>query len=109
MNRSIFITVIATVLILAFALGWFAHWLVHRLTRVSGGDVDEIDRLAQELHEAEELRDRAITWGETRESELSSRVTQTEAELRAAMEGLRDSRAEAEELRAYVEKLSAKG
>ena len=36
----------------AFALGWFAYWLLHRFTRVSGGDVAEMDNLAQALHEA---------------------------------------------------------
>ena len=36
MNRTEFIVVIAIILFVAFALGWFANWLVHRLTRVSG-------------------------------------------------------------------------
>ena len=35
---------------------------------------------------------------------MASQLLQTEAELRAAMEGLRDARTEAEELRTYVEK-----
>ncbi len=44
---------------------------------------------------------------EQREAELTNRVSQTEAELRAAMEGLRDARAEAGELRAYIERMNA--
>jgi C4-dicarboxylate-specific signal transduction histidine kinase len=107
MDRQVFVIATSLVLLAAFALGWFAHWLVHRLTQVSAGDIDELDRLARELHEAEELRDEALTWAERREEELVSKLNQAEAELRAAMEGLRDARAESEELRSYVEQLNA--
>ena len=46
---------------------------------------------------------------ENREAELVNQINQTEAELRAAMDGLRDARHEAEELRAYIERLQEKG
>lgn len=107
MDRQVFIIATALVLLAAFSFGWFAHWLVHRLTRVSAGDIDELDRLARELHEAEELRDEALAWAERREEELVSKLNQSEAELRATMEGLRDARAESEELRTYLETLNA--
>ncbi len=42
-----------------------------------------------------------------REAELTNQLSQTEAELAAAMEGLRDARREAEELRSYVERVRA--
>lgn len=87
-------------------MGWFAHWLIHRFTKVSGSEMGEIDRMAQALHEAEETRDQAITYMQQRESELSNQMHQTEAELRAAMDGLRDARQEAEELRAYIERVN---
>ncbi|SMH50155.1 hypothetical protein [Maritimibacter sp. HL-12] len=106
MNRTEFIIVTAIILFVAFALGWFAHWLLHRFSRVASGDVSEIDRLAQSLHEAEETRDQAITYLQQREAEMSSQLHQAEAELRAAMEGLRDARHEAEELRAYIEQMN---
>jgi prophage endopeptidase len=60
--------------------------------------------MAQELHEAEETRDQAITYLQQREAKLTNQLSQTEAELNAAMEGLRDARHEAEELRAYIER-----
>jgi len=60
-----------------------------------------------ELHEAEETRDQAITYMQQREAELTNQLSQTEAELAAAMEGLRDARREAEELRSYVERVRA--
>ena len=105
MNRTEFTIAIAVILLLAFAFGWFSYWLVHRFTRVAGGDMAEMDRLAQSLHEAEETRDQAILYLEQREAELLNQITQTDAELRAAMEGLRDARHEAEEMRAYIERM----
>jgi hypothetical protein len=104
MSRTEFITATAIILFVAFALGWFANWLVHRFTRVSASDVGELDRMSQELHEAEETRDQAITYLQQREAELTNQLSQTEAELRAAMEGLRDARQEAEELRMQLER-----
>ncbi|WP_340252759.1 hypothetical protein [Roseobacter sp. HKCC-CH-9208] len=104
MNRTEFIIAITIILIIAFALGWFANWLVHRLTRVSDADVNELESLAASLHEAEELRDQAITFIEQRESELTTQLSQTEAELRAAMEGLREARSENDHLRSKLEK-----
>lgn len=102
MNRTEFILSTAAILFVAFAVGWFANWLVHRFTRVQQTDVADLDRMAQELHEAEEARDQAITYLQQREAELTNQLTQTEAELRAAMDGLRDARQEAEELRAQL-------
>ncbi len=108
MNRTEFTMAIAIILLLAFACGWFTYWLLHRFTRVAGGDVAEMDRLAQSLHEAEETRDQAILYLEQREAELLNQIAQTDAELRAAMEGLRDARHEAEEMRGYIERMHSK-
>ena len=105
MNRTEFIIATALILMIAFALGWFAYWALHRFTRVAGGNMGELDGLAQSLHEAEETRHQAIVYLEQREAELSNQITQTEAELRAAMEGLRDARLEASEMRAYIERM----
>lgn len=109
MNRTEFIIATAIILLVAFALGWFSYWLLHRFRRVAGGDMGELDRLAQALHEAEEARDQALLYIEEREAELTNQLSQTEAELRAAMEGLRDARHEAEEMRAYIERMHANG
>ncbi|KUP91674.1 hypothetical protein [Tritonibacter horizontis] len=99
MSRTEFILTTAIILFVAFALGWFANWLLHRFTRVRQSDVADLDRMSQELHEAEETRDQAITYLQQREAELTNQLNQTEAELRAAMDGLREARHEAEELR----------
>ena len=109
MNRTEFIAVTAIILFVAFVLGWFAHWLVHRFARVAQSDMSELDKMAQALHEAEEQRDQAVTYFQQREAELTNQHSQTEAELRAAMDGLRVARHEAEELRAYIERVNQGG
>lgn len=103
MNRTEFVIATAIILFVAFALGWFAHWLIHRFTRIGAADIGEVDRLAQSLHEAEELRDQAIDYMEQREAELTSRLAQTEAELQATMDGLRSARAEMDDLRTRID------
>ena len=100
MNRAEFIIATAIILFGAFCLGWFAYWLLHRFTRVTQTEMGELERMAKDLHEAEELRDHALAYLEQRENELSNELLQTQAELQAVMDGLRDARAEAEELRA---------
>jgi len=107
MNRTEFIVATAIILFVAFALGWFAGWLVNRFTRVTRAEIGELDRMAQALHDAEETRDQALAFLATREGEMNSQLAQTEAELRAAMDGLRDSRQEASELRAWIERTHA--
>lgn len=104
MNRTEFIIATAIILFVAFALGWFASWLINRFTRVTKAEIGELDRMAQALHEAEETRDQAIIYLQQREAEITNQLSQTEAELRAAMDGLRDARREAEEMRDYIER-----
>lgn len=104
MNRTEFIIATAIILFVAFALGWFANWLVHRFTRVTKAEIGELDKMAQALHEAEETRDQAITYLQQREAEITNQLSQTEAELRAAMDGLREARQETEEMRNYIER-----
>lgn len=104
MNRSEFIITTAIILFVAFCLGWFANWLINRFTRVSKSDVGELDKMAQQLHEAEETRDQAIAYLQQREAEMGNQLSQSEAELRAAMDGLRDARTEAEELRSFIDR-----
>jgi hypothetical protein len=106
-NRSEFIIATAFILFLAFCVGWFTCWLVQRFSRVTTADVAELDEMAKALHDAEETRDQAITYLQQREAEITNQLSQTEAELRAAMDGLREARREAEELRGYIEQQNA--
>lgn len=104
MNREQFIIATAIILFLAFVLGWFASWLMHRLSRVTRADMGELERMAQALHEAEETRDQALVYFEDRERDLSHRLHQAEGEARGLMDTLRDVRDENEQLRAYIDK-----
>ncbi len=104
MNRTEFVIATAIILLVAFSVGYFACWLVQRFSRVSTADVAELDQMAKSLHDAEETRDQAITYLQQREAELTNQLSQTEAELRATMDGLRDARQESEELRRYIDR-----
>ena len=106
MNGTEFIAATAAILFMAFLAGWFTHWVVSRITRVTRSDMDDLDQMAQELHHAEEDRDQAVTYMQQREAELTNKLAQTEAELEAAMDGLRDARTESEELRSYIERVN---
>ena len=107
MNRTEFIIATAIILMVAFSVGYVMCWLVQRFSRVSTADVAELDQMAKNLHDAEETRDQAITYLQQREAELTNQLSQTEAELRAAMDGLRDARQDAEELRGYIDRMNA--
>jgi septal ring factor EnvC (AmiA/AmiB activator) len=109
MDRLQFIIAIASILFVAFMLGWLAHWLVTKFSQVSSADLNEMEALAKALHDAEETRDQAIAYLQQREAELTNQLSQTEAELRAAMDGLREARQEAEELRSYIERVTQAG
>jgi septal ring factor EnvC (AmiA/AmiB activator) len=82
-------------------LGWFASWLIGRLTRPSPADLSELER---KVRDTERERDKAIAMIKERDTRLSA----AETELEAAMEGLRESRTEIEELRDYIERKLAR-
>ena len=110
MNRNEFIIATAIILFAAFILGWFASWLIHRLSRVTRADIGELENMAQQLHEAEEARDSAVSQLEEREADLVARLGTAESELKAAQDELKESLTEIEELRTYIErKLGKKG
>ena len=104
LNRLAFVIAIAAILFVASILGWAGHMLLSRFSRVSRADLNEMDAMAKALHDAEETRDQAIAYLQQREAELTGQLSQTEAELRATMDGLREARQETEELRLYIER-----
>lgn len=106
MERTELILVVAGALFAAFALGFFANWLVTRLSRVSHAEIGELDAMSEALHNAEEARDAAEAQAAANVAQMHNRLAQTEAELRAAMEGLREARHEAEELRRALSEAS---
>ena len=107
MNRTELIFAITVILFGAFAVGWFANWLLQRFTRVSHEDMGEIDSLAQQLHDAEEARDKAFLAAEETEERLKKKLTETEADLSATMDGLREARRQIEDLKEQLERANA--
>ena len=104
MNRIEFIIATAIILFVTFLVGWFAHWLLHRFSRVAKSDITQLERMAGELNDAEEARDSAVTYMQQREADLSNQMTQIEAELKAAMDGLHTARLENENLQSQLQK-----
>lgn len=107
MNRTELIISIAVAFFVTFLAGWLLRWAYGRLNRVNSVNVTEIDDLANRLHEAEEARDQAMTYVQQREWELTNQLTQSEAELAAAMEGLGTARREAAELQTHLDAAQA--
>lgn len=103
MGRTELVIIIAIAFFATFLLGWILRWAYGRLNSVNSGSVNDIDDLATRLHLAEEERDDAVNRLEQREWELSNKVSQAEAELNAAMDGLGEARRETEAYRVMVE------
>ena len=98
MNREEFIISAAIVLFLTFLLGWLSRWLLQRLNMVSEKDLKDLNKISAALLEAEEDNEKA----KNRELELNKKISQLEAELEAAMDGLRGARLETEELKSSL-------
>ena len=98
MNREEFIISATIVLFLTFLMGWLSRWLVQRLNMVSEKDLKDLNKISAALLEAEEDNEKA----KNRELELNKKISQLEAELAAAMDGLRASRLETEELKSSL-------
>lgn len=101
MTRTEFVTITTIVLFGVFVLGWFASWLIGRLTRPSQADLSDLEN---RLRQAERERDKAVALLTERQTRLAT----VQAELDGAVEGLRESRAEIEELRDYIERRLAR-
>ena len=106
MSGNEFIAATAVILFVTFLAGWFTRWLVTRITQSTLSDMNEVETLVQALPEAELERDNAQELLAKRETDHRTEMNQALAELNTAMDGLRDSRREAEELRAYIERAS---
>ena len=95
MNREEFIISAAIVLFFAFLLGWLSRWLLQRLNMVAEKDLNELNKISAALHEAEQSNEQS----RNRQLDLNKKISQLEAELAAAMDGLRSARLEMEDLR----------
>ena len=98
MNREEFIVSAAIVLFLTFLLGWLSRWLIQRLNMVSEKDLKDLNKISTALLKAEQDNEKA----KNREIDLNKKILQLEAELEAAMDGLRAARLETEDLKSSL-------
>jgi len=102
MDRTQVILALTALLFGSFLLGFLTHWIVTRLSRVSHRDLDELDSMAEELHQAEETRDHLMAERHKAEHDNKRKIHQLEVELRATTEAMQNAQAEAKELRAFI-------
>ena len=108
MTRDNLIIAIALVLFAAFLLGWFSCWLVGRISRPGKAELNVLDRLTEDLHEAEAALERLTGEGQDREATMHERLAFSASELTTARGALQEASEEIEELRAYIESHIAK-
>ena len=90
------VLVLALAFFLSFILGWVLRWGYSGFNKINSSDMGEIDDLTNRLYEMEHSKDVIETQLKEREWELTNKISQLEAELAAAMEGLGAARREAE-------------
>lgn len=105
MDNTGLIIAISAAFMLFFALGWGVRMIYGRLRRMHASNTPELNDVTARLHEAEDQRDQVVKYLEHRERELLNKISQTEAELKAAMEGLGTARQEVGVLHQELERL----
>lgn len=103
MNRTELTILLAVVFVLAVLLGWVLRWMFSRINRAGLEARSQSNEMAERLHAAEEARDEARRDRDDAIADMQNRLRETEAELRAAMEGLGEARRQSEDLRARLE------
>lgn len=96
MTRNELIFAIAAILLVTFVLGWFGRWFFDRLNSNKPLASDEAMQRLKEAEEQIETQQREFS---ATEAQYANAYAQLEAELDAAMSGLRVSRQEAASLR----------
>lgn len=103
MNRSELTMIIAGSLVLALIAGWTLRWVFGLLNRPEPEEPIPETELEAQLREALEARDASDAKLASVEEDLSRKLVQTQAELSATMDGLRDARRQTNEMREQLE------
>ncbi len=109
MDRTNLTLTIAAALFAAILIGWGLRWVYNLLNPPSPPAPVADSEWAEYAKSCEAERDVAQARVEEVERSLSNQLTQAQAELTAAMEGLGDARREAGALRDQLDQLSASG
>ncbi|QHQ35936.1 hypothetical protein [Algicella marina] len=109
MDRSTLTLTIALVLFAAILTGWMLRWAFNLLNPppppepIADSEWAEYAKACEAAREAAEARVAEV------ERTMGNQLTQTQAELTAAMEGLGDARREARDLQERLDAINASG
>ena len=99
MNQFDLIIFTSIVLFVTFCLGWLAHLLIAKLGHKSDRNQTCKHAMAEAFHKSETENANIVDKLKERDSELTNKLAQAQAELSATMDGLHNARIEIENLR----------
>ena len=99
MNQFDLIIFTSIVLFVTFCLGWLAHLLIAKLGHKSDRNQTGEHAMAEAFHKSEAEHANIVDKLKERDAELTNKLGQAQAELRATMDGLHNARIEIENLR----------
>ena len=103
MNRTELTMIIAGGMVVALIAGWTLRWVFGLLNRPAPEEPIPESELEAQLREALVAKDAAEAKLMSVEEDLSNKLTQTQAELNATMDGLRDARRQMNEMREQLD------
>ncbi len=103
MNRSELTMLITGGLVLALIAGWTLRWVFSLLNRPAPAEPVPETELEAQLRAALEAKTTAEAKLASVEDDLTKKLVQTQAELEATMDGLRDARRQMNEMREQME------
>ncbi len=101
-NELIIFTSIA--LFITFSLGWLARILIEKLSHKSSRTPTGDRLMAESFHKAETDHALIVDQLKKRDAELTNKLAQAQAELKATMDGLHNARVEIENLKEISQK-----
>ena len=94
------------VLFITFSLGWLARILIEKLSHKSSRTPTGDRLMAESFHKSETDHALIVNQLKKRDTELTSKLAQAQAELKATMDGLHNARIEIETLKEISETVS---
>ncbi|MEO0911624.1 MAG: hypothetical protein AAFY59_01325 [Pseudomonadota bacterium] len=109
MDRSSLTLTIAIALFIAILIGWALRWVYNLLNPPPPPEPIADSEWAEYAKACEAARDETYAKAADMERNLTNQITQMQAELTAAMEGLGDARREARALQEQLDQVNANG